>query len=70
MPRKAPERIYKSTCGSHDDMIVAGPSVHGQVILADKNGEYLSLVSRLDNGLLDPARTDLVSRGVSSKEVK
>jgi hypothetical protein len=50
-----------SVCGSHSSM-VKEMREDGTATLVDERGEYVTLIERIDNGLADPNRWDLVKR--------
>ncbi len=65
------EVTTKSPCGSHTGMVVEPEEVepndelylvhlhHSEVVCKDDKGYYITLKSRLDNGLADPNRYDI-----------
>lgn len=46
-----------SAYGSHKSMIVRTLD-DGRLVLKDQLGEYITTADKLDNGLMDPKRTD------------
>ena len=61
-PVAASKYLYPSRFGSHASMVVREPGEDpsdlqaDQVVCKDEYGEYVTLRSRLDNGLADPVR--------------
>ncbi|MCX5637085.1 MAG: hypothetical protein NTX52_05250 [Planctomycetota bacterium] len=58
-PVAASKYPYPSRFGSHKSMVVREEGedlVQGQLVCKDEFGEYVTLRTRLDSGLADPAR--------------
>lgn len=66
LPTRRAEYPYPSRFGSHASMIdqeaTGRMASHGQVILRDERGLYLTDFNRLDTGLADPNRESAAAR--------
>ena len=66
MAKKTYTYPFKSRFGSHSNMVL---SDNGELcICKDEYGKYLTTLSRIDNGLADPARYDLVKRKIDIRQ--
>lgn len=66
MAKKPTIYPYKSRFGTHANMVL---SDNGHLcVCKDEYGKYLTLLSRVDNGLADPARYDLTKRNIDIRQ--